>query len=633
MCGIVGYLFHPQDYCEKVEENIIAACQAISHRGPDDHGTILAEKWALGHVRLSILDLSKQGHQPMQTEDERYTISYNGEVYNYLEIRKELELLGFFFQSQTDTEVILKAFKAWGKDSFVKFNGMFAFTIVDTVENKAWLVRDRFGIKPLYYVATEHNFIFSSEIKAIHILSPDLPVLASENLAEFVYYGNNLGEKTLFKNIQKLLPGHYLEVDIEHQTYEDKVYWKLEDVKPVSYNNKTTVDEIKTLLENSVKRQLVSDVPVGIFLSGGIDSSAVTAFASKHYSGPLNTYSVGFDFDKGVNELPKARNIAKLFNTQHHEIIIDGYSVADTVVDLVSYHDLPFSDAANIPLYLLCKEIKKSDCIKVILQGDGGDEFFGGYQRHSTLATTGFPALRKFVQLFRFLLDILPASSGVYRLKRFINAIASEDDGKLMALLLTVEDEHNKPEDIFSTSLLNKIQQANPFQRYIDQNKRFSDHALLQKMLFIDTQIILPDIFLEKVDRATMAASIEIRVPFLDNDLTEYMLGLPGKVKVKGNAKKYLLKKALEDILPHDILYGPKTGFGVPFGYWIKGPLKELLFDTLTDLESMQSNIFDYNHIKRLYEDHCSGSRDNGFLLWKVLNFALWLKQHKLYQV
>lgn len=629
MCGIVGSLYHSNIPIEEMQARIYNSCNVLKHRGPDDFGVQAEENWALGHVRLSILDLTKNGRQPMQLEGSHLVITYNGEVYNYKELRTELEEKGINFKTRTDTEVILRAFEYWKEKCFVKFNGMFAFSIIDKLENRAWLVRDRFGIKPLYYKASDNSLLFASEIKSILPLSKTLPSLKHDILSEFSYYGNNLGENTLYKDIKKLLPGHFLEINLNDKSVEDKVFWEIENIKPRKITS-NTVPELTQLLDDAVRRQLVSDVPVGVFLSGGIDSSAITAFASKHYEGKLNTYSVGFDFDKGVNELPKAKTIARLFNTQHHELEINGYDITDTVIDLIHHHDLPFSDAANIPLYLLGKKINGSGASKVILQGDGGDEFFGGYQRHSTLASRKFPMLRIVARLMSGIQNLSPKSSKFHRLKRFTNAIGSVDDGKLMALLLTVEDEHEHPENIFSKTTLNKYSQRDPFQRFRDLNERFSELDLLQRMLFIDTQIVLPDIFLEKVDRSTMAASIEVRVPFLDNDLTDFILTLPSNEKVKGNNKKYLLKKALHNIIPHEILYGPKTGFGVPFGYWIKGPLKDLLFDTLSDLEIKGSNILNYKYIKQLHDEHSSSTLDHGFLLWKTMNFALWLKKNGL---
>ncbi|MBL4832208.1 MAG: asparagine synthase (glutamine-hydrolyzing) [Aliivibrio sp.] len=627
MCGIVGFFGKVNGHSNQWEQAVREACKLQHHRGPDDSGVHIFEKGALGHVRLSILDLSQAGHQPMVTPDKRYVISYNGEVYNFIELRKELTGLGVVFDSGTDTEVILKGFQAWGEGLFLKLNGMFAFSIVDTKEQKMWLVRDRFGIKPLYYYSQNDVLAFSSEIKGIFSTEVATPSIEFSMLTEFSYYGNNLGEKTLFEGIKKVLPGHFLYIDLRTLSVSSKKYWSIASVEQRPFST-DSVEKVGSLLDAAVKSQLVSDVPVGIFLSGGIDSSAITAFASQHYGGKLNTYSVEFDYEKGVNELSKARMIAEKFGTEHHEIHIAGSDVADVVVKMVEHHDLPFSDAANIPLYLLCSEVNKKGDAKVILQGDGGDEFFGGYQRHATLSTSHI--WRKFAPLAATLQKRMPRMSQYYRIRRFLGALSCRDDADLMALLLTEEGKDDNPQRIFSNDLLKEKSQSDPFKRFREKNAEFDQYDLLQKMLYTDTQIVLPDIFLEKVDRSTMAASVEVRVPFLDNDLSEYVLGLPSKCKVSRANKKMLLKQALHEIIPHEILYGPKTGFGVPIGYWIKGSLKDLLFDTMSDLRVKKSKILNYEHIEALHRAHSVGERQHGVLLWKALNFSLWLKKFEL---
>ncbi|CAG0905860.1 unnamed protein product, partial [Darwinula stevensoni] len=425
------------------KDSLIEATNSIRHRGPDDAGYYEDENVGLGHRRLSIIDLSSAGHQPMTSANGRYIIAYNGEIYNYLQLKQELQSNGFQFRSQSDTEVVVNGFEYWGSAIFEKLNGIFAISIWDQAEKKLILARDRMGVKPLYYWHENDLLLFGSEIKTI--LSYDIVKrkINLQSFHEFLYYGYALGENTMFSGIKKILPGQYLE--ISKDKVMTKKFWSINNINTISQNSikeSTAISQTKSLLESAVSRQLVSDVPVGVFLSGGIDSSAITAFASKHYAGKLKSYSAGFDFDGGHNELPLASKIAKKFGTQHHELMVQGKDITDIIKKMIYHHDEPFSDAANIPLYLMTQHVK-NDC-KVVLQGDG-------------------------------------------------------------------------------------------------------------------------DQFLEKVDKSTMANGVEVRVPFLDNDLASFALALPSELKVKNGVKKYLLKKALDGILPNEVLYGPKKGFGVPY--------------------------------------------------------------------
>jgi len=625
MCGVFGAAFKSKQAGKISSADKAAALASLAHRGPDDTGIYEFSQGFLGHTRLSILDLSPAGHQPMCDNGNRTCIAHNGEIYNFPEMRFTLEKQGVVFRSHTDTEVALQAFKQQGVDVFTSFNGMFACAILDRNLNKLFLVRDRFGIKPLYYSISDDRLVFASEIKTIHLLQPDNKKLNKAALHEFLYFGNALGERTLFSGIQKLPPGSYLELDLDSFSIRQHRYWD-PAVLPQNTPGGNVVGRTQLLLETAVKRQLVSDVPVGIFLSGGIDSSAITAFATRHAGTRLSTYSVGFDFDKGVNELPKARRIAEFFGTDHHEQIVSGYDLPDIVTELVRCHDQPFSDAANIPLLLLCRQLGVD--AKVVLQGDGGDEIFAGYRRYSTLRSRGL--WRRMRPLALLANNILPKNAGFFRRRRYINALGAQSDAQAMALLLTVEDKASRPEQIFSQEFQTALAGTDPFDRYEECDRQFENLDIVQRMLYTDTQIILPDIFLEKVDRSTMACSTEVRVPFLDHDLTDYVMSLPSALKVRGGRKKWLLKAALEGIVPNDILSAPKTGFGVPFGYWLKTSLYDFFGDTLAAMRQDRQPIFDYDHVNRLFQQHRAGERNNDFLLWKVLNLALWLRMNGL---
>lgn len=617
MCGFVGVVAS-RPLSEQDKLVLIQATEAINHRGPDANGIFVENNVGLGHVRLSILDLTDAGAQPMTSGCGRYVISYNGEVYNFKELAEQFQLTDL--KSHSDTEVIIEAFAKVGEALFSQLNGMFAFALLDRQTQTLWLVRDRLGIKPLYIAQVADDIVFGSEIKAVQTLHPSLNSVNTSSLGEWAYYGTTLGEKTLFSEIKRLLPGHFMRVDLTTMTSATECYWQPAAKSAVVKGD--IVKQARDLLEQAVRRQLVSDVPVGVFLSGGIDSSAITAFASKHYNGKLATYSVGFDYDKGANELPKAKELAKRYGTEHHEIHISGMDVADTVQRLVSHHDQPFSDAANIPLYLLCQQVK--DKTKVVLQGDGGDELFGGYKRYATLSRLS--QMKAAAYVAKIANAFLPKNAGYYIRERYSNALLAKPLPKLMALLLTVEDEKQDPTQIFHPAL--RKQFANPFQRYSDVAALFENRSPADQMLLVDSMIILPDVFLEKVDRSTMAASVEVRVPFLDNDVVDFCHQLTAEQKIPQGQQKYLLKQCLAGIVPDNVLYGKKTGFGVPFGYWLKGPLKELFFDNLAQFSSINPGIIEHTYVMQRYDEHLSGKKDNGFLLWKLLNLLIWSNQY-----
>ena len=627
MCGVVGLVTRPGKSTDLLRAKRDAILEQLRHRGPDSAGQYQDGSVWLGHVRLSILDLTSAGNQPMATPDGRLVICYNGEVYNFRELADSLALHGL--QSHSDTEAILGAFAKFGIAAVPRFNGMFAFAIYDRQRKKLWLVRDRLGIKPLYYRVDDHGFAFASEIKALLAMNSATPECDLASLHEWLFYGNTLGERTLYQGIRKLLPGHYLELDLATFECHIEEYWapkQQTELLQVEASTGDLIAETRRLLEQAVKRQLVSDVPVGIFLSGGIDSSAITAFASKHYGGRISTYSAGFDFDKGINELPKARRVAQFYGTEHHEIHISGVEIADIVEKMVCHHGMPFSDAANLPLYLLSSRIK--DTTKVVLQGDGGDEMFGGYSRYTTLRF--YKTARALAKLGRWANYLTPRNARFYRRQRYINALAPDDPVKVMALLLTEEDGYSNPAAIFAPEIRRQIMEADPFARYRECQSYFTGEDLVNQMLLVDAMIILPDIFLEKVDRATMAASVEARVPFLDNDLVDFCMRLPGPQKVRFGQKKWLLKKALERTVPDDVLYGKKTGFGVPYGYWLRGVLKPLFFDQLQLFNKRQPGVLDEITIHALYDEHVSRRRDRSFLLWKLLNFMIWANQTRV---
>jgi asparagine synthase (glutamine-hydrolysing) len=620
MCGIVGRVEHPEA-SHPGRTDYDGVVQTIRHRGPDMEGEYRVGPVWFGHCRLSILDVSSRASQPMATEDGRFVLCYNGEVYNFAELADSLGLHGL--RSTSDTEVVLRAFASRGLASLRMLNGMFAFAMHDTAAQKVWLVRDRLGIKPLYYQVDEAGLSFGSEIAALLALDDRPAACEVPALHEWLYYGTTLGARTLVQGVQRLLPGHYLELNLRDFSMEIRSYWSASEYasKPkFPGNERVRIERTRDLLSTAVARQLVSDVPVGVCLSGGVDSAAITAFASRHYDGRLATYSVGFDYESGKGELPEARALATHFGTDHHEIHVAGVDIADVVERMVDHHGTPFSDAANIPLYLVGKHL--AGRTKVVLQGDGGDELFGGYNRYRVLHR--YRAARVLARAARYAIRLTPRSVSYHRRARFFNALAPRDPAEVMALLLTEEDGRADPTAVFQPEFRRMVRLSDPFARYREVQRPFAAEDLVNQMLFIDAQVILPDTFLEKVDRSTMASSIEVRVPFLDHDLVDFCFRLSGKQKLPGGKRKWLLKKALEGIVPADVLTRKKKGFGVPYGQWLRGPLRPLFHDHLVTFTRREPEILDERVIASLFAEHVERRRDRSFLLWKMLNFMVW---------
>ncbi len=618
MCGISGiYNFDNKPVDSRL---MVTVNDALLHRGPDVGNIAMFDNVALGHRRLKIIDLSESANQPMFSEDRKFAIVFNGEVYNFKELRKELVSLGWSFITDSDTEVVLKSFIQWGEKSFVKFNGMFALAIFNRQTGDLILARDQFGIKPLVYYKDSNRFVFASEKKAI-FKHPEISLTHNDQaLVEYLWYGNPLGSNTFYNEINELAPGHFLIVSGNNISI--KKYFDVNEFEKIDIEEEEAIKQIKILFEKSIQRHLISDVPVGVFLSGGIDSSAITAFASKYYPEHIKTYSVGFDFIKGPNELAKAAKIAKKFKTDHHEIHISGANITNAIEKLVDSHDEPFGDAADIPLYLLTKKLKGD--IKVVLQGDGGDEFFGGYRRYGSMSNLrmwkNLKPILKILDRFNF------ENQKILRFQRYLNAMSQSESYLRNALLLTVESKYYNPINVLNTKYREKLEYLNPFLRYKEIYGNYSNNIDSNQALFYtDTQIILKDTFFEKVDKATMANSMEVRVPFLDSELTSFMMRLPAELKTKKGVKKYLLKKALDGIIPDEILYGPKTGFSVPANYWLVSTLKEYFQSQISTDKVL--NMLNVNEINKLFELHKRGKGNYGFLLWKVLILSIWLNK------
>ncbi len=613
MCGIAGIVYRDGRPVDRGLVQRMGAC--LRHRGPDDEGEYTGGGAGIAHTRLSIIDLSEGGRQPMRSDDGRYVVAYNGEVYNFRELRHTLERCGHEFRGRSDTEVVLRSFIEWGESSFAMLEGMFAMAVWDSAERRLHLVRDRFGIKPLYYHADAKSLVFGSEIKALLASGEVARDLDWRGLHEYLYYNTALGERTMFAGVLKLLPGHMLTLDDDGVRVRE--YCSIFDVEAVQDDYTTAVERVRELLEQAVRAHLVSDVPVGVFLSGGIDSSAITAFAARHYGGRLKTFSAGFDFDRGVNELPKARKVAEHFDTDHHELHVSGGDVAGVIERLVRCHDQPFGDAANIPLFLLCEQL--GDGNKVVLQGDGGDEVFGGYKVHSLMAIERWATL--FARATSWASTRVP--DGV-RYFGVIQRLNNPDSSLKYAMVLADRRAGERPAGVFAPGARSMLEASDPFARYREMYGRFAGLDAVQRTLYTDCAVILPDLYFEKVDKATMAHGVEVRVPLVDTRLAAYVMGLPAKYKIRWLHKKRILRRALRGVVPDEILDRPKVGFGVPASHWLRTTLAGYMRDVLLDDTRPSASLFDAAALRTLVDDHVEGRKDSGTFLYRLLNLALW---------
>lgn len=617
MCGISGILSFDGRPVEP--SRIQAATQAIQHRGPDNLTTWCNASIALGHTRLSIVDLSDAANQPFHVPEQNLSMVYNGEIYNFVELRQDLQSMGFNFATTSDMEVVIHGFAAWGDQLFEKLNGIFAIGIWNSAKRELTLARDRLGVKPLYVSHTNSELVFGSEIKTILAARPDAPRRMSvEALHEFLYYGVPLGGKSMFEGIDQIEPAQVTTWSESGRQVRTHSFWTYPTQPQQNLSEPEVISQTTFHLEQAVKRQLTGDVPIGVFLSGGLDSSCITGFAARHYPGKLQTFSVAFDFAPS-SELELARQVAEMHGTQHTELKVGGIGLADTVLKLINCHDSPFSDAANIPLYLLCEQI--SGQLKVVLQGDGGDEIFGGYRRYASLAKSR--RYRWLAQLLRIpgVRNRIP-----WRRRRYLECFLPKERYQTMARLLTLETVSHPPTRALAKSIQSAVSSSNPFRRYQEIESQLKGLGDVQAMLATDMQIILPDVFLEKVDRSTMAHGVEVRVPLLENDLVQYVATLPDQIKVKNGEQKWLLRQAIRDVVPPSVLEGKKLGFGVPYSQWMREPLKDLLHDQLETLA--HRGLTDPQVTDAMRKDHASGSERYGFLLWKLLNLGAWVDQY-----
>lgn len=620
MCGITGLL--SVDFHDKTEllRILNRMTQTLALRGPDAIESLVDYPVSFGHCRLSILDLSDAGSQPMQLGRRGLSIVYNGEIYNFRELRSQLRAQGCVFVGKSDTEVILHSYAQWGLSGLKRLEGIFALALWDKTHQRLILMRDRLGVKPLFYGESSCGFAFGSEIKAVLAAGGVDTALNDQAFSEYLWFGNSHGDRTIYRNIRALEPGQWMIIENGQRRLER--WWRIEEWlnEPVYVNNRgEATEQIQAALDQAVERQLIADVPVGIFLSGGLDSSAIAASATKKKSREINSYAVAFDTDLSVNELPKASKVARHLGLNHHELLISGRELESILVKLVNAHDEPFGDAANIPLYLMCQQLQGK--LKVVLQGDGGDEMFAGYRRYNMLRNAFW------WRLWPKPLSPLVRSLGPFgmRFVRMAESVGHVKSALRMAFLLTIETQHFPPENFLLKERRDYLaKNSDPFLAYHQAAKRFDSYEPVQQMLLTDLTVQLPSQFLNKVDRASMSAGIESRVPLLDEGVGRLVVNLPSNWKVAGMHNKILLRQSQHGRLPEEIVSGTKTGFGVPYGEWLRTTLlgflkSQILEPTFLRRFSLKQNLLE-NQIKL----HCQRKTNSSFILWKFLNLAIW---------
>lgn len=628
MCGLAGFLRTPQTPNHDAQHQWLEQMgEAIVHRGPDAGGVYLDDHIALVHRRLSILDLSEAGSQPMASASGRYLIAFNGEIYNYRSIKTDLEAEGYEFRTGTDTEVLLALFEHKGADCLQDLNGMFAFAIWDTWTKELFLARDRLGKKPLYYYEADGHFVFASEIKALLALPFVKREVRPDAIKDFFAYQYIPDPKTIYRNVHKLSPGHWLKTS-EKRT-EIVQYWDVSFGKPSSVNQEELEAGLYDLIDDAVRLRMVSDVPLGAFLSGGVDSSAVVGLMAGQTSQPVTTCSIGFG-SKRFDEVVWARKVADIFRTDHHEFTVRD-NVPGSLAAIARYFDEPFADPSFVPTYFVSQLARQK--VTVALAGDGGDENFAGYSKYGVDQTENrlrrsFPgALRR----------------GVFPLlAKLAGGINSPPTRKAQSLLGTLAMD---PDQAFFTTncffrqnLWNELVRGDlkrdthgydpaDITRAHYRNADTDDH--LGKILYTDIKTYLPGDILVKVDRMSMANSLEARAPFLDYRVVEYAANIPSALKLNGREKKYILKHAFANLLPEDVLYRKKMGFSVPLAHWLRNELFELADGVFNEEESGLSQCFDMKKVRQLWLNHQRGHDENTQELWSMVAFELWWRVYE----
>jgi asparagine synthase (glutamine-hydrolysing) len=618
MCGIAG-IVSAQSGDRIDAETIHRMCQSIVHRGPDDEGLFVKDGTGLGMRRLSIIDVAG-GHQPVFNEDKTIWIVYNGETYNFPELRRDLESRGHRFSTHSDTEVIVHLYEEMGAECVQKLRGMFAFALYDQREKRLLLARDRFGKKPLHYALDGGRLYFGSEIKAILAVAPELAKVNQEALLQYMYFGYIPDPATAFTPIQKLPPGHLLE--FEKGQIRLRKYWDLPRYSTHQpRSEEECLEELEWRLAEAVRMRLISDVPLGALLSGGTDSSTVVALMARASSSPVKTFTIGFKHDD-FNESHYARIVAQRFGTDHHELILEP-NVVETVETLTRSLEEPFGDSSMLPTYYVSCMARQH--VTVALAGDGGDEVFAGYDRY------GIHARRRIFEhvpdaVWRwyreYLYPRLPEAMHGRKFAYNVSLPWRERYVDGVSFLPAFEREMSLLSDEFRAQVSGIENPQNILFRYFEQAP--ADDPVSQ-MLYVDTKTYMTADILTKVDRMSMAASLEVRAPILDHVFVEWATGLPPEWKLRGRKQKYILTKLAERVgVPKEALYRRKQGFALPLVHWIRNELKDLLMTVLLEPRTMQRGYFNPEGVRRLLEEHFSGRRVHSQRIWRLLMFEMW---------
>ncbi len=631
MCGISGFI----DFNNQSTQNILHdMTDSMFHRGPDFGGYEFFQNQTcqvgLGHRRLSIIDLTDTGKQPMQFQ--HYWMTFNGEVYNYQEIKKELELLGHQFISNSDTEVMLHAYAEWGIQCVHRFIGMFAFVIYDTQKLEIICLRDRAGVKPFFYYWNEGLFLFSSELKAFHRHPQFKKEINTDAVAAFMQYGNVPTPHCIFNYCYKLKPAHVLIFNIQHSTFNISKYWDVYDYynKPklaISFNDAKI--ETEKLLQSAFDYRMVSDVPVGVFLSGGYDSACVTSLLQKNNPTKLKTFTIGVS-DIGLNEAPFAKEIAKHLGTDHHEYQCTEQDALELIDDLPYYYDEPFADSSAIPTTLVCKMAKKQ--VTVALSADGGDEIFAGYNRYDymmkhgkllssmpSIVNKGLAGIMDLVSA-----DHIPVLKNKYNFhNRYEKLKSLLKDPSHKNVMLSLSQQFNEKQ--LNELVLKKYGSLET--AYLSDSLTNNSYSSLSYMMAIDYQTYLVDDILQKVDRASMTVSLEGREPFLDHRIIEFAAQLPDNFKYHNGIKKYILKEITHQYIPKVMMDRPKTGFAIPIEKWLATDLKEQVHYYLNRQTIQSEGIFQADQVDKLVVDFFKGKKEYAVKIWYLLMFEMWYKE------
>ena len=625
MCGISGLITSAGHLSEQILSSTLTAQK---HRGPDGQGTWTDGFCALGHLRLAIIDLSDAGRQPMSNEDGTVWITFNGEIYNFQTLRAELESLGHQFRSRTDTEVIVHAYEQWGTDCVRRLRGMFAFAIWDQRHRRLFAARDRVGKKPFFYTVQGDRFLFASELQGL-LAFPGVPRDPDPfALDAYLSLGYIPPPRTGFKEVRKLPAGHWIAVDLTPDGPVTRVdrYWSLEYRPKIAISEEEACEALREKLTEAVRLRMISDVPVGAFLSGGIDSSIVVGLMAKLSPGAVKTFSIGFE-EASFNELEHARRIAERWGTDHHELVVrpDALAILPT---LVRHYGEPYADSSAIPTFYVSQITRQS--VTVALNGDGGDESFAGYERY--LGNQLAERIRRIPgsgPLTRGLMRLLPDSaqtkSPLRRARRFLS-VATQPMARRYQHWLGYLGEEDK-QRLYTPDFHARLRGASDpiWPDALFEAAAGFDPA--EAAMSVDVESYLPYDLLVKVDITSMANSLEARSPFLDHEVMELAARLPIDLKLKGGTLKYLPKRAFPDLLPPENVNRRKMGFGVPVGQWFRGPLRELLLDALLSEQSLSRGYFRREPLEQLVREHLDGKSDRQLVLWNLLMLELWHRE------